>query len=196
MKPGPVGSVLQNILIPRLRSHFPTSYTYKKDRQRSGGAQSRVVTAFRLRGAVWSRQDAPLAYPGQLLLVHLAVALSRLRRLVLGQRGLALLVLRLGFRRRVVDPGVQIQPEDTACISSVITPGGGIRDGGSSIQWKSKSSCQAASTDPSGTGTFFWALGATGFNSPVNKAVSSSPTSTSFCWSFWMHFTSCNKQEA
>lgn len=51
-------------------------------------------------------------------------------------------------------------------------------------------------THPSGTGTFFWALGATGLSSPANRALTSSATSTSFCCSFWMYFTSCRMQEA
>lgn len=55
---------------------------------------------------------------------------------------------------------------------------------------------KSRASHPSGTGTFFWALGATGLSSPANKAVTSSATGTSLIWSFWMYFMSWRMQEA
>lgn len=49
---------------------------------------------------------------------------------------------------------------------------------------------------PSGTGTFFWALGATGFSSPANKALTSSATGTPLACSFCTCLTSCRMQDA
>lgn len=53
------------------------------------------------------------AYPCELFLVHLCVTGSGVFRLLLCKNRLRLLVLRLTFRRRFVDPGVQVQALQT-----------------------------------------------------------------------------------
>ena len=49
---------------------------------------------------------------------------------------------------------------------------------------------------PSGTGTFFWAFGATGLRSPAKRAWTSSPTVAPLSCNLSTYFTSCTIQHA
>lgn len=121
-------------------------------------------------------------YPGQLLLVHFSVS-SGMFGFLFSEHRFGLLVLRLALWRRLIDPGVQIQTEGgkTTVVRSFPVDSFAI---------------DSRKAHPSGTGTFFWALGATGLSSPAKRAVTSSATSTFFCCSFWMYFTSWRMQDA
>lgn len=127
-----------------------------------------------------------LHYPRQLLLIHFCVTWPGVFGLLLGKNGSGLLILRFALWWRLIDPGIQIQ---TAYINMLILLF-------KKREWFAVRWNQIILTYPSGTGTFFWALGATGLSSPANRAMTSSATSTSFCCSFWMYFTSCRMQEA
>ena len=51
-------------------------------------------------------------------------------------------------------------------------------------------------TYPSGTGTFFWALGATGLNSPEKKAATSAPNLSPLDCCFVITLMSCKLEQA
>lgn len=122
-------------------------------------------------------------YPGQLFLVHLSVSCSGMFGFLFGEHRFGLLVLRLALWRRLIDPGVQIQTEGRKTTVVRSFPVNSL-------------AIHSRKAHPSGIGTFFWALGATGLSSPAKRAVTSSATSTFFCCSFWMYFTSWRMQDA
>lgn len=51
-------------------------------------------------------------------------------------------------------------------------------------------------TYSSGTGTFRWAFGATGFNSPWNSSDNSFAALPFLSWIFWTYFKSCCAEQA
>lgn len=139
-------------------------------------------------------------HSGQFLFIYFWLSVSGMPLFLLMKYCFGLFIFRLTVWWRLIDPGIKVQAgknfsKQTAWLS---TPEYFSVSSYNLLYYlKFKwGSGREKELYPSGTGTFFCALGATGFSSPANRAITSSATGTSFTCSFCMYFISCKMQEA